>query len=378
MNLPPLRTVLGQPSWSFKSSHVQAHLTKLGGHLGPVAFRVGRKTIAPFSVAPWAEEKPAPNLVPLLRVLRGDFFCAPFGNGSTWRGETHLSHGETANATWRLKGCERAGPRVTLRATLKTTVRPGRVDKFVTLVDGQTAVYQRHVLWGRGPMPVGHHAMVEFPEKPGSGVISTSRFIHGQVFPAAYGTPETGSYQSLKPGARFRSLASVPMLTGGKADLTRFPSRKGFEDVVMLTADPKLPFGWTAVTFPGERYVWFALRNPRQLRYTLFWISNCGRYAAPWNGRHTAMGLEEITGYFQFGLARSVQPNPLNRRGIPTAVTLDPKKPTEIRTVMAVAAIPAGFDRVAEIRATKTGVELAAASGQRVRCAVDLGFILPE
>ena len=40
MSPPLLRTVLGQPSWSFESSHVTAHLTKLGGHLAPVAFRV--------------------------------------------------------------------------------------------------------------------------------------------------------------------------------------------------------------------------------------------------------------------------------------------------------------------------------------------------
>lgn len=375
MTLPGLRTILGQPSWPLKSSKVQAYLTQLGGHLGPVTFRLGRKTIAPFAVAPWAEEKLAADTPAILRALRGDFFCAPFGNGATWRSETHPSHGEPANATWRLQGCERDGARVTLHATLKTTVRPGRIDKFVTLVDGQTVLYQRHLLRGRGVMPVGHHAMLAFPDGPGSGLVSTSRFIRGQVFPGAYCEPATGSYQSLKPGGVFRSLARVPALMDHAADLTRFPARAGFDDVVMVTADPKLPFAWTAVTFPKAGYVWFALRDPRQLRHTVLWHSNRGRHNAPWNGRHTNLGLEEVTAYFQYGLRESVLPNPLSRRGIPTTIKLDPKEPAVISNIMAVAAIPPGFDHVAQIHATRTGVELVSKSGRRTRCAVDLGFI---
>ena len=45
-----LHTVHGQPSWLFRSSHVHAHLTRLGGHLGPVAFRLEHRLVSPFSV----------------------------------------------------------------------------------------------------------------------------------------------------------------------------------------------------------------------------------------------------------------------------------------------------------------------------------------
>ena len=89
----------------------------------------------------------------------------------------------------------------------------------------------------------------------------------------------------------------------------------------MVTADPKLPFAWNAVTFPRERYVYFALRDPRMLRHTILWISNGGRHYAPWNGRHVnVMGLEEITGNFHMGLAESAQRNPLNERGVAVVV----------------------------------------------------------
>jgi hypothetical protein len=377
MSAPTLHIVHGQPSWAFRSSHVHAHLTKLGGHLGPVGFRLDHRLVFPFSVAPWAEEKLESGTPALLRALRGDFFCAPFGgNGTPWRGEKHPPHGETANATWKLKAFERTGDRATLQAELFTGVRAGRVAKFITLVEGHSAVYQRHVITARGPMCLGHHAMVKFPDAPGSGVISTSRFTHAQVFPGAFESPENRGYQSLQPGATFRSLDRVPLLNGGTTDLTRYPARKGFEDLVMLTADATLPFAWTAVTFPQERYVWFALKDPRVLRHTVFWISNGGRHYPPWNGRHTSvMGIEDVTSYFHYGLAESAAPNPLNRRGIPTTLTLDPKKPTAVNYVMAVAAIPAGFDRVKAIKKTADGVELTAANGKRARAVLDVGFL---
>jgi hypothetical protein len=356
---------------------VHANLTKLGGHLGPVSFRLPHRLVTPFSVAPWAEEKLAPDTPGLLRALRGDFFCAPFGGNATpWRGEKHPPHGETANATWQLKSFERAADRLTLHARLHTSVRAGTVDKYLTLIDGQSVIYQRHLVTARGPMPVGHHAMIKFPDEPGSGVVSTSRFVVAQVLPSAFESPENRGYQSLKPGAPFRSLERVPLLAGGTADLTRYPARRGFEDLVMLTADPKLPFAWNAVTFPRERYVYFALRDPRTLRHTILWMSNGGRHYPPWNGRHVAvMGIEDTTSYFHYGLAESAKPNPLNRRGVPTTLFLNPKKPAAINYIVGVAETPAGFDRVADIRRAGERIELLAANGKRAHCAVDITFV---
>jgi hypothetical protein len=376
---PPLRTVLGQPSWQFRSRHVEANLTQLGGHLGPVTFRLGRRKVTPYSVAPWAEESVAAETPAMLRVLRGDFFCAPFGgNATAWRGERHPPHGESANAIWKLEQLDETDERVRLHASLEQRIRRGRIDKYVTLLDGHTAIYQQHVLSGsRGPMCVGHHAMLAFPPEPGSGRISTSALVRRQVFPGAFESPEQRGYQSLKPGAVFGSLARVPLLAGGTTDLSRYPARRGFEDLVLLTADATLPFAWTAVAFPRERYVWFSLRDPRQLRHTVFWISNGGRHYPPWNGRHTAvMGLEDVTSYFHLGLAESAGANPLNRRGLPTTLALDPKSPTTIRSIMGVAAIPAGFERVQAIHAARDGIELVADGGQRVRCALDLAFLV--
>ncbi len=378
MSKPSLQMVHGQPSWVVRSSHVHACLTRLGGHLGPVTFRLGGRTVSPFSVAPWAEEPEARKTIPLLRALRGDFFCAPFGgNGTPWQGERHPPHGETANARWKLRALDHAAGGAQLHATLNLRTRSGRVDKHLSLRKGETVVYQRHTISGaRGPMSVGHHAMLKFPDAPGSGVVSTSRFIRAQVLPQPFESPENYGYSALKTGARFRTLDRVPLSAGGTADVSTYPARRGFDDLVMLTADAKLPFAWSAATFPGERYVWFALRDPRVLRHTILWISNGGRHYAPWNGRHTAvMGIEDTTGYFHLGLAESARANPLNRAGIPTTLALNPQHPTTVNYVVGVAAIPAGFDRVSNIVATKTGVELRAVSGQRATAKLDLGFL---
>lgn len=363
--------VLGQPSWKIATKTVEAYLTQTAGHLGPVTFTIGKRRIAPYSVAPWWNERVDPSIPAILRVLRGDFFCMPFGGNTTlYRGERHPVHGEVANAKWTL---ESAAPGK-LHASLRTKVRRGRADKYIELRDGQTAVYQRHVISEMsGRMNLGHHAMLKF-NSPGN--ISTSRFVLGQAFDGFFERPENPGYSILKPGAQFKTLESVPMITGEFTDLSRYPARRGFEDAVTLVADDRLPFAWTAVVFPQERFVWFALKDPRVLRETVFWITNGGRHYAPWNSRHIdVMGLEEVTTYLHGDLAASVGKNPYSKRGFQTCLQLNPKKPTVINYIMAVAAIPAGFDKVAEINLAGSGVELRSVSGKTVRTQVDVGFL---
>lgn len=378
--MPGMKFIRGQLSWRIASRDVEAYVTELGGQLGPVVFdRQGRK-IAPYSVAPWAEEKIDPRTCAMLQVLRGDFFCLPFGgNAEAFRGERHPMHGETANAKWRLEGETRAEGRSRLRLSLKTKVRPGRVDKEITLADGENVVYCRHTLHGMlGPMDFGHHAMLKFPDRAGSGRISTSRFVHGQVFPKAFEKPEEGGYQALKVGAEFKSLQAVPLATGGTADLTRYPARRGFEDLVMMVSDADLPFAWTAVTFPKERFVWFALKDPKVLRETVFWLSNRGRHYPPWSSRHlNVMGIEDVMAYFHFGLAESAGPNPISKKGWPTCLMLNPARPLVVNYIMGVAAIPPGFDRVAAIEpgADNQSITLKAPGGRKAAAKVNLGFL---
>lgn len=371
--------IQGQPSWRLANDAVEAYVTTLGGHLAPVTFTLGKRTIQPFAIAPWATEKVPADTPPILRALRGDFFCLPFGGNTTpYKGEVHGVHGDPANHSWQFVGGSADAGDAMLRLRLNTTTRPGVVDKTIRLRADHRAVYQQHVVSGMtGPMSVGHHATLAFPDAPGSGVISTSPFKLGQVYLTPCEDPTTGGYSTLKPGAEFTSMEQVPMLDGSMTDLSRYPARRGFEDIAILVSDAEREFCWTAVTFAKEKYVWFALKDPKILQSTLLWISNGGRHYAPWNGRHVnTMGLEEITGHFHDGLVVSAKPNSLTKRGFKTAHTLTPKKLLVVNYIMAVAAIPAGFERVADITADGArGVVLHDQAGKTVKVKLDLSHL---
>jgi hypothetical protein len=140
-----------------------------------------------------------------------------------------------------------------------------------------------------------------FRTNPVRGGSRSARGGFAQTCPERFEDPALGGYNSLKVGATFRDLRRVPLAAGGTTDLTRYPARAGFEDLVMLSARTGTRFGWTAVTFPQQRYVWFALKNPAVLASTVLWHSNGGRHYAPWSGRHRGvLGLEDVTSYFHF------------------------------------------------------------------------------
>jgi hypothetical protein len=288
-------------------------------------------------------------------------------------------HGETANRKWKFEAIERVGDSTTLHLSLNTTVRRGRVDKRITLVDGHNAVYCQHIVSGMsGPMDFGHHAMLKFPAQPGSGILTHSPIKFGMVSVQPLENPETFGYSMLKPGAKFNSLSRVPTMTGGRADLTRYPARRGFEDLVLLATKQCEPFAWVAVTFPKERYVWFALKDPQVLRQTALWHSNGGRHYPPWNGRHlNVLGIEDLTGFFHYGLAPSVRRNCLNELGEQTCFQLKPEQPLKVNYIMAVAEIPRNFDRTNRIEADRDAVvALISAGGEFVRVPLRHAFVL--
>lgn len=375
---PATRKVHGQPSWRIASRDVEAFVTQQGGQLAPVTFdRRGRK-IRPYQVAPWANEKVDPSVPTIVRVLRGDFFCMPFGgNDKPYRGEQHPVHGETANETWKLESLETSADRTCLHLSLRTKVRKAKVDKRITLIDGHNALYCQHIVSdASGPMSFGHHATLKFPDEPGSGVISTSPFKLGQTFIDPVENPADRGYSILEPGAPFKRLDRVPTITGETADLSRYPARRGFEDLVQILSDPERDMAWTAVTFAKERYVWFALKDPGVLPGTIFWISNGGRHYEPWNGRHTGvMGLEEVRSYFHIGLSESAKRNPFSAEGYPTTIRLNPKRPLVVNYIMAVALVPRGFDRVKRINLNDGTATLTADNGKRVQVPMDGTFL---
>ena len=381
----PVETVAGAKSWLLNKGHVEAAMTHEGGQIAPITFKIGSRRIAPMAVAPWAQQMEAlePGTPAILRVLRGDFFCAPFGsNTRAYNNEQHPVHGESANEPWVLESAEQSSRELRANFSLKTSIRKGEIRKQVRLIGSQPVVYLRDTLSGlSGPMTIGHHAMLKFPDEPMSGFVSSAPFVYGQVFPGAFENPVLKGYQSLKPGATFTNLHQVPMIDGSTADLTHYPARPGFEDLVMLVTNPRQRLGWNAATFPREGYLWFALKDTQVLRNTVLWMSNGGRHYAPWSGRHAhVLGIEDVTAYFHYGLAESAGDNPVSKAGMPTVVQLSSEKPLDVNYIFGVTPIPAGFDRVATVKAApdRKSVLFSSTGNHEVSVAVDLDWLYTE
>jgi len=126
---------------------------------------------------------------------------------------------------------------------------------------------------------------------------------------------------------------------------------------------------------PGNRSLWFALRDAAQLPQTTFWMSNGGRHAAPWNGINRCLGVEDGCAYFTFGLTRSAKRNELNKAGIPTTLTLRPDRPTRINHIQGMARIPNGFDRVKSAAFAPDAVLFTSWSGKKAEAPVRWSFL---
>jgi hypothetical protein len=366
---PRRTTIAGAPSWRIGSDLVEGFIAERGGHLAPVTFQTTNGPVQPFAIAPWAEETLDPDTPDLLKSLRGDFFCAPFGgNGAPWRGEQHPPHGETASSRWQSPKISAPAPGVhRFEATQLQTVRPGTAHKQIELRDGETNLYLRHTLSGMsGPMCPGHHAMIKCPDgEPGH--IGLSPYRAGQVFPDQFEDPAIGGYSVLKSGAKFKDLREVPLLSGETTDITRYPARDGFEDLVMVSSRERTKPGWSTISFPEQGYLWFSLRDVNVIKSTILWMSNGGRHYAPWNGRHRrVIGIEDVTANFHYGLAESAEPNERSQRGLPTHLRLNPRKPTAVNYIMGVVPIPKNFNGVKSVRFAQTGVTFTAHNGEKV------------
>ena len=374
-----METIDAQPSWILESPQVRLAVTKVGGQMAPVTFlRDSGKPVQPYHVSPWQNEGLKDLPAPVLTALRGDWFCLPFGgNGDAFRHEKHPPHGEVAGAEWTYVDTKHDGGRHTLVLAFEPQARKGKIVKELSLVEGHNAVYSRHIVTGfSGPAPCGHHATLAMPDEPGVFRVSTSPIEFGMTNPSRFSDPAKREYQALAIAAPFTDLAHVPLLEKGTgdADLTRLPARQGYADLVQVV-NKQDATAWTCATRTDEGWLWYALKDPKVLRSTLFWIENRGRHGSPWNGRNNCLGLEDVTSFFADGLAASAGANLLTRRGVPTAIEFTADKPTEIRYIQGVTRVPEGFGKVVAAEYAPGSVTFVAEGGERVTVPVRHEFL---
>ena len=376
---PRTETIASQPSWVIENEEVRVALTLNGGHMAPVTFfRNSGTPVEPYHISPWQGEGLSIQ-DPVLRTLRGDFFCMPFGSGSVDKGVTHSTHGEPATSTWGEGSVEQSGGLTQIRALMSSSTLKGRITKRISLVSGQNVVYTRHVLEGYDlRAPLGHHATLAGSEQPDSLLIATSPVQFGRVGPRPQGTFESdGEYNALLAGATFRSISKVPTVWKEMPfdSCAAFPRRRGFCDIIQvynkLTGGP----AWVTAVNPSQGWLWFSLKDPAVLSSTMFWMENHGRHGDPWKGRNCCVGLEDVCSYFAMGLPSSAKRNDLNQAGIPTVIKLSPRQPTAVNYIEGVTCIPKGFGRVRTARFEEGKVSFISESGKTASAAVDHAFL---
>lgn len=299
---------------------------QLRGAMVTGSFVVGDRTVEPFYVAPW-DGFPAD---PLLDRLRGDFLCVPFG--STPAGELpagwaspgprpgECAHGYSANADWEVAALTEESVMLTLRYPAGDPVE--RVTRTVTCLDDGLEFEGRIMAREAADLPIGVHPTFRLPDRPYG---ATLRLPAG-AFLASPPLP-TEPLARILPGSIFHDPTAAPAVDGA-ADITELPWANANEDLLLL-AD--VEEGRVELLNHDEGYRVAVTWDHRLLRHLMLWISNFGRDADPWSGRNRALGLEPITGAFDYGAAVSAAPNPLAARGAATTVHVEPGQEVVLR-----------------------------------------------
>lgn len=345
------------------------------GHIRGFTVDMGGRRLTPLHTAPWVDD-PAitedPEILPDLKYLSGDFFCAPFG-GSDVEPDSP-PHGWPANSEWRFLGEERSGGAVTARFELVKPVMGARLVKEFTLRDGHPFLYQRHVFTGgSGAVSASNHAMTHFA---GEGRLSFSPKAFGDL-PATTQEPDPARGRSLFVTAkRFTDLGKLPLADGTTVDLHHYPLAQRHEDFVMLVEAPGASLGWAAAVRSPEGDIMLSLKNPADVPVTFLWFSNGGRKYKPWNGRHLGvLGIEEGRAYSSAGHAASIAPNPLSEAGIPTALTLTPESSVALHHVIGGIPLPEGWSRVELIESADNSLRITGDSRYAAQIPFDGSFL---
>ena len=361
-----METIHGAPSFPLSSDLVSLHVTRGGGHLAPAEFKLGERIVSPYALAPWKPDEIDGELPVLLKNLRGDFLCLPFGPQADGP-----PHGETANHQWQLASENDHS----LSLEIEASDVSAKITKTISLRPGQTAIYYEHRISGlEGNFSYGSHPILDLSQvEEGKARVSVSPFRWASVYPEYFSNPADGANQALKIGAIFTDLCQVPLTEGGTTDLTRYPARPGTDDLVMMVSEEataEQPFAWSAVAMNG--FVWFSLKNPADFPATMYWLSNGGRSAAPWSSRHTArLGIEDVCSHFCDGVDIS-RKDLLRNLAIPTTRKFSKDEPVTLRNIQAVAATPEGFGMVKTITPSgENAVTITDENGASVEALVD-------
>ena len=114
--------------------------------------------------------------------------------------------------------------------------------------------------------------------------------------------------------ARFGDLGKVPGRDGKSRDGSRLPLAEDVEELLQLNGID----GRVSLRNDEESYRVTLSWQKEHFPSLLLWMSNRGRKAAPWSGRHVGLGMEPICSPFGLGIGTALLDNPIAASGTPT------------------------------------------------------------
>ncbi|MBB5501976.1 hypothetical protein [Paraburkholderia sp. MM5384-R2] len=329
--------------WHLEWPHGHLDVHAKGGMLSDVTLVRGKRQLQPFYEAPWIGDASA-HPPGLLGHMRSEFPCVPFG--TPWAAETvvdswqeslatpvrehdypldasdDLLHGYACTGDWTLLRQTELEIQVALEyppaSSIARVVRVIRADPDGPAIDFVLKVQARK----RTRRPIGLHPNLALPSVAGAFQIQPGTFQFGVVHP---GGPEPGVSRA-DPGAIFNELDKVPLRTGGTGGFDRFPFAHDTEEIVQLCGTD----GSVVLTDDESQVAYRLSWDAAVLPSLLLWISNRGRSHSPWNSRNLCLGVEPVASAFELGCRAALSVNPINERGVPTAVVIEPGEPVEI------------------------------------------------
>lgn len=322
--------------WRLDWDHGSAEVQPLGGMLGPVSLRLdGERELDLMHVAPWAGTTGAAGLPGVLRRLRGEWPCVPFGRADTpsnlppgWR--AHASdddwmHGYAANQRWIC--LEASALRVRLAIDYPPDSAVVRIERVIAADPNAPALDISLSIWVRraARVPVGLHPTFRIPQA--TGRVQVALGAHAGIH--SYPVCAPGAVSRLLPDTQSAALSALAGIDG-PLDLSQLPLAVPAEELVQVRgiggSGGQAPFALHYLDYDASVGMWW---DTEQLPDLMLWVSNGGRINYPWMSRHLAIGAEPLNSLFDLGrVAQAPDGHPLADR---LGLALHPDQPWHTR-----------------------------------------------
>lgn len=293
-------------------------------------FKINNKLVEPLHSANWIEDQSEDfyNLPGILKNLRGEFPCVPFGINSSieeiandWKEvyseEPYIvnePHGFSANKNWELI------EKTNFLAKFKIIYpEEDKVNHLIRTIEVDDQDLHRIkcsltiVVKENCELPIGLHPMINVPSEKNKIKIKPGNFKFGHTYPGLVLPGKTlGAI-----GKYFSTIENIPGFKDKFVDISQPPFDGNYEDLFQLCGID----GTMIIENYADNYSFEMKWNKDHFTSVLMWLSNKGREEYPWNSDHITFGLEPITSTFGLSTHISNNPkNPINARGVKTTM----------------------------------------------------------